>query len=222
MNSPADPADPGQGAAPERPVYRNEGIRNLLAMFEFGDPAQQMTLGRILQDLQQSAFGVFLFVAILPSFIPIPGLGGAVSGPLVVLIGLQMLCGMRRPWLPGFVARRGPRRKTMHTFLDRIDGALRRVDRLLKPRQPRLLDPLAAHAFTGLLLVLLGVLLCLPIPFTNYLFGFQLLLFALALLERDGLLMLVNWIAGLAAIAFFGFSSGQLVSYTIALLERWL
>ena len=221
MNSPAEPTDPGEGTSPQRPVYRNEGIRNLLAMFEFGDPAQQMTLGRILQDLQQSAFGVFLFVAILPSFIPIPGLGGAVSGPLVLLIGLQMVCGMRRPWLPGFVARRGPRRKTMHRFLDRIDGALRRLDRMLKPRRPLLLDPWPAHAFTGLLLILLGILLSLPIPFTNYLFGFQLLLFALALLERDGLLMLVNWIAAVAAIAFFGFSSGQLVGYTVALLERW-
>lgn len=217
----SSPADPGQPAGGERPTYRNEGIRTLLAMFEFGDPAQHMTLGRILQDLQQSAFGVFLFVAILPAFIPIPGVGGAVSGPLVVLIGLQMLFCRRRPWLPGFIARRGPRRGTMHRFLDRIDGALRRLDRLLKPRLARLLVPLPAHAFTGLLLVLLGVLLSLPIPFTNYLFGFQLLLFALALLERDGVLMLLNWIGAVAAIAFFGFSSGHLVAFVVELLQRW-
>ncbi|WMJ68666.1 exopolysaccharide biosynthesis protein [Stenotrophomonas sp. 24(2023)] len=210
---------PDRGKA--RPVYRNEGIRTLQAMFEHGDPAQHMPLGQILQGLQQSAFGVFLFVAILPSFIPIPGMGGAVSGPLVILIGLQMLCCRRRPWLPGFIARRGPRRGTMHRFLDRIDRPLRRLDQLLTPRLPRLLVPPLAHAFTGLLLVLLGILLSLPIPFTNYLFGFQLLLFALALLERDGALMLFNWIAGVAAIAFFGFSSGQLVNYTVDLFQRW-
>lgn len=216
MSSPPEPSPSGGTHG-----YRNEGIRTLLAMFEFGDPAQHMNLGRMLQDLQQSAFGVFLFVAILPAFIPIPGLGGALSGPLVVLIGVQMLCGLRRPWLPGFIARRGPRRGTMHRFLDRIDGALRRLDRLLKPRLPPLLVPAAAHAFSGLLLVLLGLLLTLPIPFTNYLFGFQLLLFALALLERDGALMLVNWIAAVAAITFFGFSSGQLVGYLAELLQRW-
>ncbi|HDS0947896.1 TPA: exopolysaccharide biosynthesis protein [Stenotrophomonas maltophilia] len=232
MSSPPDPVqddpsqedsrqEPAQGSGGERPTYRNEGIRTLLAMFEFGDPGQQMTLGRILQDLQQSAFGVFLFVAILPSFIPIPGMGGAVSGPLVILIGLQMLFCMRKPWLPGFIARRGPRRGTMHRFLDRIDGALRRLDRMLKPRLPQFLAPAPAHAFTGLLLVLLGILLSLPIPFTNYLFGFQLLLFALALLERDGALMLFNWVAGVVAIAFFGFSSGQLVGYTVELFQRW-
>ena len=224
MNSPLDPA--GQPPDGERvneapPHYRNEGIRTLLAMFQFGDPAQHMKLGEILQNLQQSAFGVFLFIAILPSFIPIPGVGGALSGPLVILIGAQMMCGLRKPWVPGFIARRGPRRGTMHKFLDRIDGALRRLDRLLKPRLPQLLGPVAAHAFSGLLLVLLGILLSLPIPFTNYLFGFQLLLFSLALLERDGVLMLVNWIAAITAVIFFGFSSGQLVEYVVELFQRW-
>ena len=29
------------------------------------------------------------------------------------------------------------------------------------------------------------------------------------------------WIAALAAIAFFGFSSGQLVGYTVDLFQRW-
>ncbi|MFH7365458.1 exopolysaccharide biosynthesis protein, partial [Pseudomonas syringae group genomosp. 7] len=87
-------------------------------MFASGDPAEHMPLGQILSNLQQSAFGVFLFVAILPSFIPIPGLGGAVSGGLVFLIGLQMLFCLLRPWLPGFIGRRGPRRSTMHRFLD--------------------------------------------------------------------------------------------------------
>ncbi|WP_312236309.1 exopolysaccharide biosynthesis protein [Stenotrophomonas sp.] len=217
MNSPADPHTPEPG----RGEYRNEGIRTLLAMFDHGDPQARLLLGTILQDLQESAFGVFLFVAILPAFIPVPGVAGAVSGPLILLIGAQMLFGLRRPWLPKFIARRGPRRGTMHRFLARIDKPLRRLDRLLKPRMPALVVPYPAHAFTGLLLILVAVLLSLPIPFTNYLFGFQLLLFALALLERDGMLMLFNWIGAVAAVLFFGFSSGQLLSYTVEQFQRW-
>lgn len=217
MNSPADPTPPGDG----RGEYRNEGIRTLLAMFDHGDPEERLLLGDILRDLQQSAFGVFLFVAILPAFIPIPGVGGAISGPLILLIGAQMLFGLRRPWLPKFIANRGPKRGTMHRFLARIDRPLRRLDKLLKPRLPALLVPVPAHAFTGLLLILVAVLLSLPIPFTNYLFGFQLLLFSLALLERDGMLMLLNWIGAVAAVLFFGFSSGQLVSYTVEQFQRW-
>ncbi|KAF1016300.1 MAG: hypothetical protein GAK31_01790 [Stenotrophomonas maltophilia] len=216
----SSPPEFGQGPGEQRTGYQNEGIRTLLAMFGKGDPDEHMTLGQILAGLQQSAFGVLLFVAILPSFLPIPGLAGGASGSLVILLGLQMLLCLRRPWLPGFIGRRGPRRGTMHRFLERINRPLRRLDRLLKPRLPQLVAPRAAQAFTGLLLVLLGVLLLLPLPFTNYLFGFQLLLFALALLERDGALMLFNWVGGVAAIIFFGFGSGQLVGYVVELYHR--
>ncbi|HBN53016.1 MAG TPA: hypothetical protein DD456_02935 [Stenotrophomonas sp.] len=214
------PAERDDGHA-QRGSYRNEGIRTLLSMFEHGDPDEHQPLGKVLQGLQESAFGVFLFIAILPSFIPIPGIGGAVSGPLVLLIGLQMMCGLSRPWVPGFIARRGPRRGTMHRFLGRIDRPLRRLDRMLRPRLPALVWPLPARVFTGLLLLLVGVLLSLPIPFTNYLFGFQLLLFALALIERDGALMLFNWIAAVVAGLFFGLGSGQLVGHTVELFQRW-
>jgi len=216
MTPPAERGDGGPAYA-----YRNQGIRTLLAMFEHGDPAQPQPLGQILQGLQESAFGVFLFVAILPSFIPIPGVAGAISGPLVMLIGLQMLCGLSRPWVPSFIARRGPRRSTMHRFLGRIDRPLRRLDRMLKPRLPALVWPLPSRMFSGLLLILVGILLSLPIPFTNFLFGFQLLLFALALIERDGALMLFNWIGGVAAGLFFGLGSGQLVNRMVELFQGW-
>jgi hypothetical protein len=216
MTPPAEQDDPALDNA-----YQNEGIRTLLGMFEKGDPAEQLSLGQVLHGLEQSAFGMFLFIAILPSFIPIPGVGGAVSGPLVLLIGLQLIIGLSRPWLPGFIARRGPRRGTMHKFLNRISRPLQRLDRMLKPRLPLLIDPLPARILTGLLLILTGILLSLPIPFTNYLFGFQLLLFALALIERDGALMLFNWIAAIAGGVFFGMGSGQLVSSMLELFQRW-
>lgn len=214
MNSPADPSASRSG-------YRNEGIRTLLAIFEHGDPQEHLPLGKILQDLQQSAFGVFLFIAILPAFIPIPGIGGAVSGPLVMLIGLQLSSGLARPWLPGFIRRHGPRRATMHRFLAKIARPMRRLEQMLKPRLTQLIQPLPARMFSGLLLMLTGLLLSLPIPFTNYLFGFQLLLFALALIERDGALMLFNWLAAIAAILFFGLGSGHLLTGAMNLLQHW-
>jgi len=197
--------------------FRNEGIRTLLATFEHGDPEAVLRLRDILGDLKQSAFGVFLFIAILPAFIPIPGLGGAVSGPLTMLIGLQMLVGLRKPWVPDFIGNRGPRRSTGQRFVSKIAPLLRWLDRLLKPRLAWVLDALPGHAFTGVLLLLTGLLLSLPIPFTNYLFGVVLLFFALALLERDGGLMLLCWIAAAASIVAFGVTSDQLVE----LLQHW-
>ena len=136
----------------------------------------------------------------------------------MVLIGAQLLVGLRKPWLPGFLARRGPSRKSMGRFRDLTSRWLAWLEKLVRPRMEVVLDHPLASAFTGLLLVLLGLLLALPIPFTNYLFGVLLLLFVFALLERDGALMLVAWLAGAIAVVSFGFVSGNLVR----MVDGWL
>jgi hypothetical protein len=219
MSTNAEPPSPGP-AAGRRPG-REAGTRALLDSLAQGNPDDLLTLRDLLAGLGRRAFGMLLFVASLPAFIPIP-IGGAIAGPLVVLIGVQLLVGLRRPWLPGFIARRGPRRDAMARFDRRISPWLGRLEHLIKPRLTAVLDHRAASMFTGLLLVLLGVLTSLPIPLTNMLFGALLLFFALALLERDGVLMLVSWIAGIAAIAVFGVLSGTLAAQATQFLGRFI
>ncbi|RDY69675.1 exopolysaccharide biosynthesis protein [Lysobacter soli] len=196
----------------DRHEYREAGTRALLDVFAAGNPDEQLRMGDVLHGLGDRSFGMLLFVSTIPAFIPIPGVGGAISGPLVILIGLQLLIGLRQPWLPKFLARRGPHRHAMARFRDLLAPWLTRLEKVVKPRLPVLLDHRVADFFTGVLLVLLGLLLSLPIPFTNYLFGALLLLFAFALLERDGWLMAVAWAAGIIAIAVFGVLSGSLAT----------
>lgn len=196
---------------------REHGTRAILDRYAAGDPAQTLRLDELLAGLGKRAFGMLLFVSALPAFIPIPG-GGAIAGPLVLLIGLQLLVGLRRPWLPGFIARRGPRREAIARFDRRLSPWLARLEHLIRPRLAWVLDHRAAATFTGLLLVLLGALTSLPLPFTNFLFGAMALMFALALLERDGALMLLAWLATGVAVAVSGVLSGTLVEGAM----RWL
>ena len=195
------------------------GTRALLDAYAIGDPDEILRLGDLVGGLGRRAFGMLLFIATLPAFIPIP-IGGAISGPLVVLIGAQLVGGMRRPWLPRFIGNRGPHRHALARFDRRISPMLARLEKLVRPRLEALLDHRAASMFTGLLLVLLGLLLSLPIPLTNYLFGGLLLLFAFALLERDGALMAVAWGGGAIAIAIFGVLSGNLATLGAAWIDR--
>ncbi|NLA68337.1 MAG: exopolysaccharide biosynthesis protein [Gammaproteobacteria bacterium] len=172
--------------------------RAVLAALAAGPADDVVTLGSVMEGLGGSMFGMLLFIATLPAFLPIPGVAGALSGPLVSVIGLQLLLCMPRPWLPRVVARRGPRRGTLARFAQRVSPSLARLERVVRPRLPGLVGHPAATMVTGLLLVLLGLLL--------------------ALLERDGVLMLIAWVAGLAAIAFFGVAGGALA----ALATDWL
>ena len=197
---------------PRRPPRHEAGTRALLAAFTVGDPDEALRLEALLAGLGKRVFGMLLVIAAIPAFIPVPGLAGAISGPLTVIVGVQLLLGMRRPWLPRFISRRGPYRHTLIGFERRISPLLARVERRIRPRLSAVLDYRPAAMFTGLLVVLLGILLALPIPFTNYLFGALMRAFALALLERDGALMLVCWAAGLLAIGVFGVASGALAA----------
>jgi hypothetical protein len=203
-----------EGRARRQHGPRPPGTRALLAALAAGDPGEAIRFRDVFAGLGELAFGMLLFVATLPAFIPIPGVGGAISGPLAILIGLQLLVGLRMPWLPAFIARRGPHRHAVARFEQLLSPWLARLEHLVRPRLSFLLDHRIAGMFSGLLLVLLGLLLALPIPFTNYVFGGLLLLFALALLERDGALMVVAWVAGAVAVAVFGVLSGTLAAAT--------
>jgi hypothetical protein len=176
------------------------GTRALLDAFAAGDPDEVQPLGGLFQGLGDRAFGMLLVGAAAPAFIPVPGLAGGLSGPLVVLVGVQLLLRLQRPWLPGFIARRGPKRATLARMRDRLSPWLARLERRVRPRMPAMLDHWLPRLFTGLLVVATGLLLTLPIPFTNYMLGVVALLFAFAYLERDGALMAVAWGAGLATV----------------------
>lgn len=211
-----DPAEAGgQDARPQRGPL---GLRATIDTLCAGDPDERLELHGLVHDLGRSAFGVLLLLATLPALLPIPGLAGGLSGPLVVLVGLHLLLLQRKPWLPGFIARRGPQRSTVVRFDKRTDRFLRWLEKGIRPRLFWMIDHPVATVLSGLQLVLLGILLALPIPLTNYLFAGMLLLYALALIERDGGLMLVCWAAGTVAIWVFGALSGNLV----AMLWAWI
>lgn len=187
--------------------------RSMIDELATGDPDEELSLGELLDRFSERSFGVFLLLTLLPTFIPIPVGVGALSGGLASLIGLQFLWRLEHPWLPRWVANYKIHRYRIVGFRDRMGKWLGRIERLTKPRYTGMFTHWAAHAFTGLLLVVLGVLLCLPLPLTNYPFGLILLAFSFALIERDGALMLIAWGFGIAEIiAVAGFSS-QLLAW---------
>ncbi|MBS7456197.1 exopolysaccharide biosynthesis protein [Coralloluteibacterium stylophorae] len=184
--------------------------RALLEVVATGEPRETVTLDWLLDEFRARAFGVLLLAATLLSFIPLPVGVGAVAGPLVSLVGVQLLVLLPHPWLPGFLLRRGVRRGRIQRFRDRMAPWLARLERVSRPRAEVMFTP-SAKFFTGLLLLVLGILLALPIPLTNYPFGLVLLAFCVALIERDGVVLAVAWCLGLIEIAACIVLSNQVI-----------
>lgn len=189
----------------------------LLAQIAADCKEETMTLGYLLDSIEQRAFGFLLIFVTLPCFIPSPVGVGAIFGPLAGFLGIQMLIGLEHPWLPQWVRRRGLPRATMERFLVRLGRWLGKLEHLVRPRWLTLTDGWGER-FSGLVIAGLGIALALPIPFTNYPFGGVLLLAAIALTERDGILLAVCWFLGLAIV-------GTVIGFGGALFETmrgWL
>ena len=76
--------------------------RALLHALAEGRAGHSLTLGDLLDQFRARAFGVFLLIAVLPAFVPLPIGAGAISGPLVSLIGLQLMLQLAHPCRLGF------------------------------------------------------------------------------------------------------------------------
>jgi hypothetical protein len=171
---------------------------------------EKITIGEFLDPLGERAFGFLLLILAIPNFIPVPiGVGG-VMGVLVIYVGGQMLLGFEHPWLLRSLREHGMPRKRVEKFVSRLAPLLRWLEHVCRPRLEALTRP-PVHRISGLLLVATGVLLALPIPFTNYLFGVLLVLYAVALIERDGAALIVAWLASVAgAIALMTLSGAAI------------
>jgi hypothetical protein len=178
---------------------REEKTTALLRAALLASPGERISVEALLEPLQRRAFGFLLLLLAIPNFIPVPlGIGG-VMGVLVIALGLEMLVGLEHPWIPGFLRRRTMSREGLLRFLDRAEPITRRLETVCKPRLQRL----TRRPFTfvsGAIMILIGILLALPIPFTNYVFGGMLIAFAFALVERDGALLVAVWVTTLAIV----------------------
>jgi len=116
-------------------------------------------LGELLDTFSERAFGLFLLIALLPAFLPLPAGAGAISGPLVSLCGLQLLLLGEHPWLPRWLQRRPVAIASIDRLRSRLATPLGWLERVIRPRRQWMIDHPAPKAFTGLLLIVLGVLL---------------------------------------------------------------
>ena len=68
-------------------------------------------------------------------------LTGTLAGAPLTLVGLQLMFGRDDPWVPRVVRERSLDRRRAGRLFARIAPTLRRMERFLRPRLPRLLGP---------------------------------------------------------------------------------
>lgn len=186
------------------PYDGRRSIREMLAELLARHREDNIVLGDILAFLGERAFGALLLILALPMATPlsaIPGVSSVFGLPMVVIC-VQLMLGYTRPLLPATLARRTVRREALVRALERADPWLIRIERAVHPRMPSLTGPAAERAI-GAAATFMATLLALPIPGANQPPAVAVSLFAVALIERDGVFAILGWIAVIASIVIF-------------------
>ncbi len=163
-------------------------------------PGEKTTVGALVDQLDSRAHGVLLLVLALPMCIPnVPGIS-TIFGILMLAPAMQLVLGSRRLWLPqrarGWEVDCNALRRTLRATIP----TLKRVEYLIKPRWSRL-TRFPVTILVGLQTLLMALILILPIPFANWPPGMTIAITSLALLQRDGVLMLLTIPAAIASVA---------------------
>lgn len=164
-----------------------------------GEAGTEVTLGWILGRLETRSFGL---VILLLSFLAlVPGLSIPV-GLLLTVPALQMVLARDAPLLPARLARRRVATRRLAAVIARLVPPLRRIETFVRPRWATPVQ--ATKRVVGIAVLLLGLTLTGPIPFSHLVPAGVILLLALAYLEEDGLLLCLALAGAAVSLAITG------------------
>lgn len=166
-----------------------------------------LTLGEILERVGSQGLLMLAALLNLVFLIPvsIPGVS-TVFGAAILLIGVSRL--FDRPlWLPGPLRRRALPAEGVRNGLKRGMTWVRRMERISRPhRMPLLAEGRAIDIFNSLAFIFAALLLMMPfglIPFSNTLPAIALLFYAVGMIQRDGVAVLLGHVANVVTVVYF-------------------
>lgn len=178
-----------------------ESIAEVLRRIGAHSEEERLTLGEILDSLDHRAYGFVLLLLAAANFTPGPSMPGfsTLFGLPALAMAAQMTLGWSRPWLPPRLARISMKRARFTAVVSKALPTIVRLDRLLRPRLTWLAN-LTGHRWTGAAAMLQAVLLCLPVPLYPMAPAAALVLMALGMIARDGLMLALGHVAGVLAL----------------------
>jgi hypothetical protein len=195
------------------PQLARQRFSELLQQVAEGHMADRISIADLLHAMKGRAIAALLFLFAFPNILPTPPGLAAVLGLPLIYLSSQLMLG-RQPWLPGFIADRSMTRDTFRNIVAKAAPVLNRAEKMLRQRWWPLVSP-GAERMLGFVCLALAVLLSLPIPLGNLLPAAAICVIALALLERDGLWVMIGLLATIAAFAWVGGMGYALVKSAI-------
>ena len=208
----------------------NERLSVKLAeILEANSTSGGVSLNQLLERTEGRGFYLVVILLALPFIVPvsIPGVS-TVLGLSVSLLSLKLAFGAA-PRLPNFMGDRKLSPEAQKKVLKGSVRFLRFVEKLAKPRRTPWMTTRAARGANALVMTFMGLLLAMPFPplppLTNALPCYCIILFAVSMMEEDGVTIWFAYALSFGTIVYLGLNVFLIVEAgrkAVELIRHWL
>lgn len=191
------------GVARRRPPARLSQLFAQIAR----DADERVSMASIRDGLGDRSFAALLVLFAAFNMIPLPLGASAFLGLPMVIVAAQMIYGSRRAWLPAFLMNRSISAAQFRAVMGWAIPRLIRLEQVIRPRYWPFWRRQGDRVI-GFVALVMAIVVTLPIPFGNWLPAFTTALLGLSLVERDGLLLAIGGVFGVASVAVTVFVVG--------------
>jgi hypothetical protein len=183
------------------------------------DAAGPVTVRQIRDALGDRSFAALLVFFAAINLLPLPPGTTLVLGMPLMIVSAQMVWGRKIAWLPEFILVRSVQAEQFRALAERFIPRLVWLERWIKPRFWPMPDRYDERVI-GLLALVMGTLVTLPIPLGNWFPALSIALAGLALSERDGILLGISAVAGAFSVVMIVALAGT-VNYALHAIAGW-
>ncbi|MEL6203425.1 MAG: exopolysaccharide biosynthesis protein [Pseudomonadota bacterium] len=196
-----EPVSEAVNALPKRPRALSTVLEDLAAKQE----GPSVSVRAIRDALADRSFATFLLLTCLFNLLPFPPGSTLILGIPIIAVAIQMVCGRETVWLPKFFLNMSLNAKTFGKLTTVILPRMRKLERVIRPRYWPFATRRIAERNIGIIALLFGIFVFIPLPFTNWLPALAGAVCALALSERDGIWLAIGTAFGFLSMLGIGF-----------------
>lgn len=162
---------------------------------------EYVSLGELVAELGDRAYGPLLVMCALPEALPLPvaGVSAIIAIPLM-LVSAQLSLGFSRPHLPKWLAKRRWKQRNLAKVVEKGLNYLEKAEKIVRPRWGFITSRLAQRLL-GLFILFMAIIIALPIPLGNMLPAIAIVVISLGMSEGDGLLVVIGVLAASVILA---------------------
>ena len=129
-----------------------------------------------------------------------------VFGLVIILVSVQIMFQYHKISLPNVIGAKTFSKKQLEYILNKYAAHLIKIEKYLKMRWVFLTSTIG-QIILGIVCLMHGILIVLPIPLGNFLPGIALVFLALGVIEKDGLFIVIGYFLSIGIFLFFFKSS---------------